>query len=113
MLSDETLLSMRFVRHPHAAWRALPYGTASTEADLDGPPPEQEVIIVDPVESISHYLLDDVSVFIWTNMDGELTVEELVHKICDEFDVDPQTARADTLEFIRELLGRNLLVEAK
>jgi len=109
---DEKLLATRFARHPHAAWRALPFGTASN-ADVgdDQPAGETEVIIVDPVESVSHFLLDDVSAFIWSRMDGSLSVGDLVQEVCSEFDVDTQTARADIIEFVRELISRSLVVE--
>lgn len=109
---DKRLLATRYARHPHAAWRALPFGTASDADAADGEPAgEMEVIIVDPVESVSHFLLDDVSAFIWSHLDGQLSVEELVQRVCDEFDVDTETARADTIEFVRELITRSLVVE--
>jgi hypothetical protein len=109
---DAALLSTRMVRHPHAAWRALPRGTASDRVSRTDDGPEHEVIIVDPIESVSHFLLDDVSGFLWMNLDGTRSVEELVAAVCDEFEVDPEVARADVVEFIRSLLERRLVQEA-
>lgn len=55
------------------------------------------------------HMLNKVSSFIWELADGKATVGNIVTKICDRFDVERDTAQADTVEFIQELVDKNLL----
>jgi|SRR5689334_23700473 len=64
---------------------------------------------VGDLESI--YNLNQVASLIWEMTDGRTSVGQTVEAVCREFDVPPDTAARDTLEFLHglELSG---LVEA-
>jgi hypothetical protein len=52
----------------------------------------------------SIYLLqDDVSVRIWKLIDGQRPVGKIKKIICEEFDVSPEQAQSDLVEFLKQL----------
>lgn len=46
---------------------------------------------------------------IWAWMDGERTVSHLVELICETYDVEGETARADAIRFLGQLCDRELI----
>ena len=53
------------------------------------------------MESI--YTLDGVGAFIWELIDGQRTVSDMKVAILDEYDVAPEAAEADLVEFLQRL----------
>lgn len=82
-------------QHPNAAWR-----------EVDG-----AVVIISPEDSVLHELNETAS-FIWKLATGERSAEEIARHLSQEFDVDRQTALADTCELMDHLRQKNLLVPA-
>ena len=69
---------------------------------------DNEAIIVDIKEGESIYL-NEVAAFIWNSIDGENTVKEIIEHICDNFDIDIETAKKDTFNFLETLLEKKLI----
>lgn len=44
--------------------------------------------------------LNEVGAFLWGKLQDEITIDELVEKVLDEYEVDEETARKDILEFV-------------
>ena len=57
----------------------------------------------------SIYNLGEVASFLWDRIDGQATVRQLVEGVCAEFDVAPETAEGDALEFIAHLQSARLI----
>ena len=57
----------------------------------------------------SIYSLSEVASLIWNGIDGEATVAQLVQGVCAEFDVAPETAQSDTLQFLAQLQHAGLI----
>lgn len=57
----------------------------------------------------SIYSLNEVGTLIWQLIDGQKTVNRIVDEICMAFDVSPEEARKDTLEFVRSLEEAGLI----
>ena len=55
------------------------------------------------------YNLNEVGAFIWDNLDGGNSLEDVKRGILDEFDVAPEQAEEDLLGFIKELVSINAL----
>jgi len=55
------------------------------------------------------YTLSPVAARIWTLLDGEKTVDEIVDAICSEYDIDRSTAQADLTALISDLAGVSLV----
>ena len=66
---------------------------------------EGEAVIVNVDESeVIH--LNPVGAEIWNSIDGKKSVGEIVDHICEQFEVDKQTAKRDTLEFLKKLVKK-------
>jgi len=71
-----------------------------------------EAVVVNLKDSTFH-TLNPVATFIWEQADGRIRVEQIIEKICHEFEVDWDTAERDSLEFLGELISKGLLVLSK
>lgn len=69
---------------------------------------EEIVILTEDGRSI--HTLDKVGGVIWELVDGTKSVQDIATLICDRFDVSPETAQADVLEFCRELADKSIIV---
>jgi hypothetical protein len=72
-----------------------------------------ETIIV-PVRSQvgdldSIFTLNDVGTLIWQHLDGRTTVRQMVEAICQVYDITPEEATGDVLDFLTELEGAGLI----
>lgn len=68
-----------------------------------------EAVIVNLKDSTFH-TLNPVATFIWEQADGRIKTKQIVEKICEEFEVDWDTAEKDCLEFLGELIDKGLVV---
>ena len=68
-----------------------------------------EVVAVNLKDSTFH-TLNPVATFIWEQADGQIKVEQIIEKICQEFEVNWDTAERDCLEFLGELISKGLVV---
>lgn len=53
--------------------------------------------------------INEVGVFLWKLLQDEISEEELVNKLLEEYDVDEETARTDVAEFIDVLVDNKVL----
>jgi hypothetical protein len=51
----------------------------------------------------SVYTLNETGAFIWENIDGEKSVEEIINFLTTEYDIDNETARKDVFSFIENM----------
>jgi Coenzyme PQQ synthesis protein D (PqqD) len=80
-------------RNPSLAWREI----------------DDETVIISPDESVMHEL-NDTGSFLWRNIDGRRTAEDLAALLVEQYDVAQETALADALELLEELSTRKLLI---
>ena len=57
--------------------------------------------------------LNEVATLIWDMLDGTNDVSAIVAALCTQFEVDPETARADVEEFIEQARDLGLITEGK
>jgi hypothetical protein len=62
-----------------------------------------------PADMEKIFVLNPVAAFIWKHLDGEHTIADLLGTIVEQFAVDREQARLDSVEFIERLLEQNLL----
>jgi Coenzyme PQQ synthesis protein D (PqqD) len=68
-----------------------------------------ETIIMSALDS-TLFSLSEVGTVIWQSADGRTSLSQIVMgKICEEFDVAPQTAYEDALAFVEELSQHGIL----
>jgi hypothetical protein len=54
-------------------------------------------------------VLNPVAILVFSRLDGEHTVDEIVHEVLEAFDVDEARARADVRAFLEELAEHGML----
>lgn len=64
------------------------------------------------LKNSNFHSLNTVSTFIWESLDGKTTVDEIIRNISNQFDVEPDIARKDCLEFINDLLKEDLIMRS-
>ena len=58
----------------------------------------------------SVYTLNETGAFIWEQIDGKRSVEEIIVKLINEYDIDKQNAEADVFSFI-ENMNKYLIIQ--
>ena len=71
---------------------------------------ENEAVLVD-VKRGNVMQMNEVGAFIWDNIDGKNTAGQIIDKVCSEFEVDKDKAKEDSLEFLNELIKREIVKE--
>lgn len=71
---------------------------------------EEEAVLVN-VDRGDVVQLNETSAFIWSHMDGEKKVQDIVDCICNEFEVNKEEAEKDTAEFINNLWKKKLIIK--
>jgi hypothetical protein len=67
-----------------------------------------EMMIMSPTD-VTLFNLNDVGSAIWNAADGRTSLDEIVARLCDEFDVTPDAARQDAETFVAELAAHGIL----
>lgn len=74
--------------------------------ELDG-----EAVILN-LDTGTYFGLDDVGTCIWQRLDRRESVDAVVAALVAEYDVAPETARADVDRLIAQLIDKGLLCQA-
>ncbi len=69
---------------------------------------EGEGFVVDSRTQVLHHL-NPVAAALWGWLDGRRTAEDLAALLCEEYDVDRETAARDVADFLRELAAKDVL----
>lgn len=85
----------RWQKNPILAWR-----------EIDG-----ETIIISPGDNVMHEL-NETGSFIWRQIDGRSSAEEIAGQLAAEYEVAPEEALMDTETILQQLAARQLLVAA-
>jgi methyltransferase-like protein len=66
-----------------------------------------EYVLVPVTDNIadmdSVYTLNETGAFIWEQIDGKKSIEEIIMAMTGEYDIDKDTATQDVLEFISKM----------
>ena len=68
-----------------------------------------EAVIVIPQKGVVT-VLNETGAGIWQLLDGRNTVEDIINIISSEFNVPREEAEKDTLDFIEELIEKDMVV---
>ncbi|MGO4884742.1 MAG: PqqD family protein [Bryobacteraceae bacterium] len=67
-----------------------------------------EMMIMSPRDT-TLFNLNDVGSVIWQSADGQTPLDDIVARLCAEFDVTPEVARHDAETFIQEMAGHGIM----
>ena len=70
---------------------------------------EHLAIPVTAENSTDIVVLNPVSVILWTELETGKTLKELTDKICESFDITPDEAQADIVEFVNYLVEKGVV----
>lgn len=70
---------------------------------------EGEAILVN-VKNGEVIHLNEVGASIWSFLEGGKKINQVIEHICENFEIDIETATKDTLEFIQPLLDKGLII---
>ncbi|MFH1213219.1 MAG: PqqD family protein [Candidatus Neomarinimicrobiota bacterium] len=73
---------------------------------------ENESLLLN-VQTGTYFRINEVGSFIWENLDGKKTAENLINSIVRRFDVSEATARQDYQKFTEQLLQDKLIISAE
>jgi hypothetical protein len=68
---------------------------------------EEVVVIKD--DGLSTHVLNKTAGFIWELADGKLSIDEIVVRLCERFEVSSEEARADVEQLVAKLAAIKLL----
>ncbi len=71
-------------------------------------PMDDKLVMLDLAKG-KYYGMDDIATAIWTAMANPVRVDDLCTHLMSRFDVDEETCRADTLDFLNQLHDEGLL----
>lgn len=76
----------------------------------------KEYMIVNPfsdtIDMAEVYSMNDIAAWIWEQLENkEFTAEDMVTLLCDEYEVDVETARQDAGELCQQWVEAGLAVE--
>jgi methyltransferase-like protein len=54
-------------------------------------------------------VLNEAGAFIWAQVDGKRSTQQIIQAVVEEYEVGQKTAEADGLNFLNELLQRGLI----
>lgn len=72
---------------------------------------EGRAVIVVPARREAHQL-DEVGTFLWSCLDRERTVGDLVGEVCGAFEVQAEAAEKDVRDFVSQLEAKGLVFRA-
>lgn len=67
-----------------------------------------EMMIMSPRDT-TLFNLNDVGSLIWQSADGQTPLDDIVARLCTEFDVAPEVARQDAETFIHEMSEHGIM----
>lgn len=74
-----------------------------------------EYILVPITDNVANmeavYTMNETAAFIWENIDGSRSIEEIAGLLSDEFEADKDTAMADVIELIEDLQMHEIVTE--
>lgn len=71
---------------------------------------EDETIVIDPSKQFS-YEFGHVGTFIWNQINGSASLDQILQNLCAEYEVKPDEAQQDLNEFIEQLQNEQLIIE--
>lgn len=75
----------------------------------------EEYILVPITDNVANmeavYTMNETAAFVWDNIDGETTLEEIARVMSGEFETDIDTAMNDIVELVNDLKKHNIVSE--
>ena len=70
-------------------------------------------MLVAAVRTSTLFTLNELATFIWESADGQTSLDEIVDRICSQYDVDRETALHDAIELAEKLVSNGILLRSE
>ena len=67
------------------------------------------LVIMAPTGNTTHSL-EDLGVFIWNQLDGQRSLQNVLDAILDQYEVEEEQARADLVQFVTQMQDTGLIL---
>lgn len=72
-----------------------------------------EMMVMNSADS-TFFTLNEVATAIWQAADGRTPLREIVRQsVCEQFDIDPEQAQSDAMQFVNDLSQHGILMVAE
>ncbi len=71
---------------------------------------EGQALVITPEDSFLH-TMNEVGTRIWEIAEKEIVIKDIIETICQEFEVNRDEACRDVIEFIQQMLDKNLIIK--
>ncbi len=71
-----------------------------------------EAVLLDPTEGCS-YNLNQVGTFVWKMLEGNVSIDQIVTALCEQYEVEPAYARIDAEQLLSDLRSHHLIVDVQ
>lgn len=55
--------------------------------------------------------INEIGAFLWKNLQSEITREQLVQKVLEEYEIDSETVKKDVDQFLSKLVNAGIVAE--
>ncbi|WP_282041739.1 PqqD family peptide modification chaperone [Halomonas alimentaria] len=69
---------------------------------------DEEIVMMSAKQG-QYFGLSGIGTYIWSLAEDPVQVKELVEMICQSYDIDAETCRADTLPFLNNMISAGLM----
>lgn len=69
-------------------------------------------VVEETMDMNNIYGISDVGAFIWDNIDSSNTINDIIQKVVQEYDITQEIALNDVTAFLNECLLNNILIQS-
>ncbi|MGC4032051.1 MAG: PqqD family protein [Tepidisphaeraceae bacterium] len=107
-LTNEDALNARPVRLVDADMAEKPDGGGTLTVTLR-PPDRMKWLFKLPAGSKKTFEFDGIGVFVWKNIDGKTSVEQIIKRLAKQYNLNLREAQVPTLQFLQTLMKKGLV----
>jgi hypothetical protein len=106
--SSQQALAVKPMRLIEAAMTPLPEGGGMLKVTLQQPKWGRRIFRL-PEGATKTFEFDAIGVFVWDNIDGKTSVEQIIKRLSKRYDLNLREAQVPTVKFLEMLIRRGLV----
>lgn len=107
-LTNEEALNAKPVRLVDSEMSAKPDGSGTLKVTLRQPAKAKWLFKL-PSGSTKTFEFDAVGIFVWDNIDGKTSVEQIIKRLAKQYNLNLREAQVPTLQFLQTLMKKGLV----
>ncbi len=107
-LSAEEALDAKPMRLVEAEMQPLPDNGGMLKVQVRQPKWGRTIFRL-PEHATKSYEFDNIGVFVWENIDGKTSVQQIIKRLANRYDLNLREAQVPTLKFLEMLIKKGLV----